>query len=916
MKEFAVSIVTPVYNVANYLDEMVRSILRQDIGFRRNVQLVLVDDGSTDGSGALCDAWAKRFPDNIAVLHQENQRQAAARKNGLALATGRFVNFCDPDDILSRNACRRAAEMLDAHPDVDMATLSVRFFGASNEEHRLNAKFRKGPRVLDLLKEPESVTILLATSFFRREALSGFGADTALPVSEDSKETLRVLLRNPRVCLVADATYFYRKHAASTMASWTLDKAAWTASLEHYNEWAVAESERLHGRVLPFVWHTMLFDLSWHFGPIPDGVMPDDERKAYRSRMLGLCRRMDDDVLLDNAWLNANRKSFLLARKRAEPPRLVRDGLRAFRLETSDGLLLPCRAAFCKVFKLEAVPDGLRVFAQVETPAFAGLPPCELVARVGRKETVFSRTGEFFDSLCADEPLLRSFQAEAQLPFKGRGPLKAEFLVRFEGCAAALPVAVSFVGAAPVRENLPGSFFSFRHAGRAFVLRPEKNGFSVKPRSWAGRLFDELRFDASLLLTLNPGKITIVPYRWLFRLLRPFASERTWLLVDRPMHASGDAFELFRYLAAHRRELGVRPKYVLHPKSADWRKARAVGRVVPFTPFRYGLASLFSGWTVSSRTESAILRPFRERQYLCGDLASGHRLALFPNEDAQVRPADRYSRMAADPALYLTLSDAARDEALRDRFYGYGAGMAAATGFPRFDGLAEAGGGNGGGELRTILFAPAWRPVLFGTRKQDVDETPLRPGFKESAWFRGLRDALLSGELLSAARERGFRIRLMPHAEFAPALARFAFGPDIDVVSPFDGRGDALSSAAACVTDDPDVAAECAFLRRPVFFFRPDGTPPPADEDLGPVGRLSPALGPACATREELVARLVSAMRDGFPLEEPYRSRMESFVAFRDSSSSKRAAAAILAADPRARREGAANPQQQGKNQP
>ena len=893
MNVFAISIVTPVFNVAKYLDEMVRSVLKQDLGFRKHIQLVLVDDGSTDESGALCDKWAERYPDNIAVIHQANQRQAVARKNGLALATGKYVNFCDPDDLLSRNACRRAAEMLDANPDAGMATLSVRFFGASNEEHRLNVKFRKGSRVLDLAKEPKSVTILLATSFFRREALSGFGADTALPVSEDSKETLRVLLRNPRVCLVADATYFYRKHASSTMASWTLDKAAWSASLEHYNEWAVAESERLHGRVLPFVWHTMLFDLSWHFGPIPDGVMSDDERKAYRSRMLDLCRRMDDDVLLDNAWLDANRKSFLLARKRAEPPRLVREGLNCFRLETPDGLLLPCRAADCKIFKLEVEKGGVRVFAQVSTPAFASLPPCKLVARCGSHEIVFSRTGVFFDRLCADAPLLRAFQAEAVLPFRGEESFKAEFFVRFEGFDP-LPVHVSFASCAPVRENLPNSFFAFRLASRAFLLRPNGRGFSVAPSSAVSTAMSELRFDLSLLLTLDPGKIAMLCYRCFFRLFKPFAPKRTWLLVDHPMHASGDAFELFKYLVAHRRELGVNPKYVLHPGSKDWKKARGIGPVVPFTPFRYGLSSLLSDWTVSSRDESAIRRPFQDRQHLCADLAHGHRFAFFPNEDTQTRPANAFSRMASDFSLYFTASADLRADFLADKHLGYGAETVVATGMPRFDGFPENTG-------RDILFAPSWRTSLFKKRNQRTGEIPLKPGLEQSDWFKGLCAAIGSEELLSEAHRAEVQMRLMPHPAFASHLSKFAAIPGVaTVVSPHD-KETAYATAAICVTDDPDVAADFAFLQRPVVFFRPDGTPTPEDEDLGPVGRLCRTLGPTVGTCRELVSYLISTMKDGFPLGEPYRSRMESFIAFHDHGNAQRAAKAVLDADARLR---------------
>ena len=207
---FPLSIVSPVFNVAPYLHDFLRSVERQDIGFRHNVQLVLVDDGSTDGSGAICDAFARRHPGNVAVLHQSNAGQAAARKAGLALATGRVVNFCDPDDILSRNACRLALAALDAHPDADLAALPIFFFGSRRGPHPLNAKFAQGARVVDLESEWTSIQLSLPASFVRRSALASFDADPALVVAEDAKETMRLLIANPRVALVPSARYLYR----------------------------------------------------------------------------------------------------------------------------------------------------------------------------------------------------------------------------------------------------------------------------------------------------------------------------------------------------------------------------------------------------------------------------------------------------------------------------------------------------------------------------------------------------------------------------------------------------------------------------------------------------------------------------------------------------------------------------------
>ncbi len=82
------------------LREAVESLVAQDIGFDR-IQLILVDDGSTDESGAICDEYAARYPDNVLALHRENAGVSAARNAGIEHARGRYVNFMDSDDRLS-----------------------------------------------------------------------------------------------------------------------------------------------------------------------------------------------------------------------------------------------------------------------------------------------------------------------------------------------------------------------------------------------------------------------------------------------------------------------------------------------------------------------------------------------------------------------------------------------------------------------------------------------------------------------------------------------------------------------------------------------------------------------------------------------------------------------------------------------
>lgn len=88
------SVVVPVYNVEKYLDECVASIVNQTV---RDLEIILVDDGSTDSSGALCDAWADK-DSRITVYHKSNGGLMSAWKYGLARASGDYIGFVDSDD--------------------------------------------------------------------------------------------------------------------------------------------------------------------------------------------------------------------------------------------------------------------------------------------------------------------------------------------------------------------------------------------------------------------------------------------------------------------------------------------------------------------------------------------------------------------------------------------------------------------------------------------------------------------------------------------------------------------------------------------------------------------------------------------------------------------------------------------------
>ena len=100
MPNLKLSVVIPVYNVEKYLSECLNSVLSQDMS---GVEIILIDDGATDNSGAICNAYVKEY-DCIKCIHQSNKGLSAARNAGIAEAKGEYILLLDSDDLLKDNS--------------------------------------------------------------------------------------------------------------------------------------------------------------------------------------------------------------------------------------------------------------------------------------------------------------------------------------------------------------------------------------------------------------------------------------------------------------------------------------------------------------------------------------------------------------------------------------------------------------------------------------------------------------------------------------------------------------------------------------------------------------------------------------------------------------------------------------------
>lgn len=123
-----VSVIIPVYKVEDYLAECVDSVINQTY---RNLEIILVDDGSPDGCGAMCDAYAAQ-DERVRVIHRPNGGLSAARNSGMDIATGEFITFLDSDDWMYRGTIEGYMQCFAKHPELDL--VESRIYSSSSGE--------------------------------------------------------------------------------------------------------------------------------------------------------------------------------------------------------------------------------------------------------------------------------------------------------------------------------------------------------------------------------------------------------------------------------------------------------------------------------------------------------------------------------------------------------------------------------------------------------------------------------------------------------------------------------------------------------------------------------------------------------------------------------------------------------------
>ena len=216
-KEF--SIIIPVYNVANYLDKAIESVLSQNISADM-YEIILVDDGSTDASGDKCDQWENRFPTLIKVIHKKNAGLGFARNSGLEVASGEYIIFLDSDDYWIDDDALRKFEIKIKEEKPDVVVFKNCIYDELTGTFKEPKKDRESEIALEDAIKLEYFDFSAWNKAVKRSLLVDNNIAFKKGISEDMLWSYKILLYSKKITFCQEkSVYAYRKGRTGSLTA-------------------------------------------------------------------------------------------------------------------------------------------------------------------------------------------------------------------------------------------------------------------------------------------------------------------------------------------------------------------------------------------------------------------------------------------------------------------------------------------------------------------------------------------------------------------------------------------------------------------------------------------------------------------------------------------------------------------------
>ena len=314
-EKYKFSVIIPIYNAEKYLKETIDSVINQTIGFKKNIQLILVNDGSTDNSEKICIEYKEKYPENVTYIKQKNSGASFARNVGMEYIEGRYVNFLDSDDKWQQEAFDKVWDFFENN-QIDIIACRRKFFEGREDYHNLDYIFEKD-RIINITENYECIHLHAASTFFKAYVVKKYQFDVNLRYGEDAKFVSEILIDIKKYGVLRNALYYYRKRIdeSSILQNSYTDIRWYAETIENFHEKLIEESIKKNQKVLPYIQYVIMYDLKARIKKKIYENLDENTKKRYKDLVINVLQKVEDYIICEQKKCYAKDKIFTLSLK-------------------------------------------------------------------------------------------------------------------------------------------------------------------------------------------------------------------------------------------------------------------------------------------------------------------------------------------------------------------------------------------------------------------------------------------------------------------------------------------------------------------------------------------------------------------------------------------------------------------------
>jgi len=890
--KFKFSVIIPVYNVEDYLEETILSVVKQSLNFKKNIQLILINDGSKDNSDKVCKKYKQLYPNNVVYVEKENGGVSSARNEGIKYVEGMYVNFLDSDDKWSTDSFEKAYEFFDSiYNEVDVLSCRIQRFDAKITYHATDFKYLDGNRIVDLKQPGEEFYVQLSASnvFIKTDAIKDFRFSYDVKYGEDSLFINHIILEKMKYGILSDAIYYYRirQNTSSAVQTQTLNKSFYTDTVKQYHIGLSEYCKEKYGEVFPYIQSVVAYDIGWRlFNDSYKQVLTTEEQEMYFKDLRKAYSYIEDRVILKHPVHNLiHRKMAALKIKyNCENPFDFVTFKKTDESSTT-GLYFKDTKIYKKysnyiqrftVNKKHIIIEGLVIkwIFDIE----------RLNASIK-----FKYGKNWYTAKLQDYPIRKVTSTEGEQIHQMMYKIKIPVGMR-DVSHKRLKAYICFGDEPQLMTLLYGKFLS----GRKYFepsywffndvcAIPEQKYIQLSRHE--NPLEERERLEKECWKWLSEKKLKkILKLRkqyWKYKYKDTKKRSKIWLISDRLDNAGDNGEIFFKYVCSLNLK-SVRPIFIIGkeaPKNVI-KRLKSYGEVVFAESKKFPLLFLLADKIISSGASEFTINPFGTMKCYLSDLMK-FKYYYLQHGVACADLSSWLNRFNKKIDMFFTSSSKERDSIVNGNYL-YDDTQVKLTGMSRFDELNN-------NPKKQVLILPTWRRSIRESFDKNT-RSVYYDGFKNTEFFKFYNGLINNERLLKVMREKGYKGLFCLHPIHMKQWVDFQNNDVFDVNEGFINYNDEFERSSIMVTDYSSVLFDFTYLRKPVVYthFDKESFFETQIYNEGYFNYENDGFGPVCYDLENAVDEIIKIIENDCRIEEKYLNRINDFYEFNDKKNCER----------------------------